>query len=272
MLPPLAPAVGAVAGRSAIITTDPEGILSILAMFGVGLYLVYDGFAKWQQYRLMQDTPTERIPSAAAGRTEIEGTARDGYGTVVQPFTGGECLLAEYEIEEYRSDDDGGHWATVASGTLSVPFLVDDGTGTMRVEPVDDATFGISDEHRTQLEIDGDDVEPEAVQSFVRTYTDLDVQTRGGFSGMLFDDQRRYTQYIIPVGASVYVLGGSTPRNQSDGVASSSLVMGRDEGSGQFIIADRSEEELVARYKWLAPAQMLGGLALSAVMLYFLLV
>lgn len=256
----------------AIITTDFEGILIILALFGVGLYLVYDGFNKWQRYRLMQDTPTEKIRSAAAGRTEIFGTARDGYGTVVQPFAGGECLIAKYEIEEYRSDDDGGSWVTVASGTLSKPFLVDDGTGTMRVEPDAEATIDISEANRAEFEVDGGDAEPATIQQFVRNYTSLDVQTREGFDGMLFDDQRRYTQSILPVGAQVYVLGGARPEGDPDGVATSSLVMRYDEESEEFVIADRPEAELVSKYKLRAPAQIVGGIALSAVMLYLLLV
>lgn len=253
------------------ITSDVDGLLAIVVLFVAGLATVYDGFHKWQQYRLMQDTPREKVRSAAAGRTEVQGTARAAYGTVPRPFADGDCLLAEWEVEEYRADDDGGHWHTVASGRLSTPFVVGDGTGNMRVEPDEDATLEFSEENELEIEVDGDDVTPNHIAAFLRRHTSVDVQRREGLDGMLFDQHRRYSHAVLPVDSPVYVLGSATPM-QRDDPASSNLVLRRDEAEDEFIIADHSETELVSHYKWRAPAQVVGGLALSAAMLYLLLV
>lgn len=281
-LPPVGVALAA--GLSRLVPLQSESsddTLGLVVMFGAGLLLVYHGFRKWQQMRLMQDTPTEKVRSAAVGRTELTGTATpiDGIGTIDQPFTDGECLVATYEIEEWKedNDDDGndGHWSSVDSGTLVTPFEVDDGTGSMRVEPEEDATFDISSENRTRFHVGANRTPPdEVVQFFERRYDDED-----GLLGRLLDwdpsvrgsEKRRYTQEVIPPGERVYLLGGARPTDDASGSNADRLVLGRDGGSDEFIVSDRSEEELVSNYRWVAPAQVLGGLALSATMLYFLL-
>lgn len=256
-----------------------DDTLGLIVMFVVGLLLVYHGFRKWQRMRLMQDTPTETVRAAAAGRTELWGTAEpiDGVGTIDQPFAEGECLVATYEVEEWKEDeDDDGSWSTLDSGTLLAPFQVDDGTGTMRVEPEEDATFDISSENRTSFTVDANRTPPgEVVAFFERRYDDggdgllarildRDPSVRGS-------NERRYTQEVIPPGERVYLLGGARPVEGASGSNADRLVLGRDGGSDEFIVADRSEEELVSSYRWAAPAQIVGGLALSSAMLYLLL-
>lgn len=260
-----------------------DDTLGVLVMFVAGLLLVYHGFRKWQRMRLMQDTPTEKVRSAAVGRTELTGTGKpiDGIGTIDQPFTDGECLVATYEIEEWEEeeDDDGGsdgHWSTVDSGTLVTPFVIDDGTGRMRVEPDEDATFDISSENRTRFHVGANRTPPdEVVEFFERRYADDDE----GLLDTLLDwdpsvrgsEKRRYTQEVIPPGERLYLLGGARPMDGASGSNADRLVLGRDGGSDEFIVSDRSEEELVSNYRWAAPAQIVGGLALSSAMLYIML-
>lgn len=238
--------------------------------FLFGLWLIYDGFRKWQQLRLMQDTRTERIRSVAVGRTELNGTARELAGTVEWPFTDGECLVATYEIEEWRSDD-GGRWDTADYDVLSVPFELDDDTGAIRVEPTDDGTYEISGAHRTQFTVAGSESEPAAVRGFLRTHSSVDAGDSDGLPGMLFDSKRRYTEEVIPPGTDLYLLGGASPRGDASGTNPDRLVLSRDEAIGEFIVSDRSEKALVSSYKWRAPGQIVGGLALSSVTLFFLL-
>lgn len=267
----------------ALQSDSSEDPLALLAFFGIGLFLVYNGFQTWQRKRLIQDTPTEKVRSAAVGRTELSGTAKpiDGTGTIDRPFTDGECLVAIYEVEEWEEDHDpddhgtDGHWKTIDSGTLYNPFELDDGTGTIRVEPESDATYEISSEHRTQIRVGAGRSPPGEVVEFFQRQRDGDDGLLGGFlssdPSSRGSEKRRYTQEVIPPGERLYLLGGAEPRERADGSNADLLVLRRDEASDEFIISDQSEDELVSGYKWAAPAQIVGGIALSAVMLYLLL-
>lgn len=256
-----------------------EGTVAVGLFFVVGLFLTYNGFQKWQRKRLMQDTPTERVRSAAAGRTELSGTCEpiEGVGTIPQPFSDGECLVAQYEIEEWDDTGDDSHWETIDSGTLVTPFAIDDGTGRMRVEPEADATYEISEANTLERRVDEDRMPPDTVVAFLQGEPDETVD--GGLMEELLgdrpsvrgNDDRRYTQRVIPPGEAIYLLGGAQPKSGTDGSETGTLVFGRDEGSGEFVIADQTEDAVVSDYSMEAPAQIFGGIALSAAMLYLLL-
>lgn len=245
------------------------------AFFVVGLLLVWDGFRTWQRKRLMQDTPTERVRSAAIGRTELTGTGKPIGDPLRRPFDDGTCLVAAWEIEEWEQDHDekgrprGGHWSNVDSGTLTAPFLLDDGTGTIRVEPDDDTSFRFRDEHERQIRVRPSAQEPEEVADFLRHHTDVDVPPKGTIMGFLFGEDRRYTQRYIPTGADLYLLGATEPTDVEG--SSTGLVFRRDTGSDQFIVSALSESELASKSRWLAPAKIVAGIAVSAVTLIFLL-
>ena len=254
---------------------DAEGLVVSVVFFGVGLFFVYNGFATWQRMRLLQDTPTEKVRSAAVGRTELTGVGRPVGEPFRRPFGDGECLLATWEIEEWEEDHDddhgGGSWHTVESGTLIGPFLVDDGTGTMRVEPDDDVTLHIRDEHVHRVRVKPRQSEPAAVVDFLRNHTDEGVPPKGGIEGFLFGEDRRYTERYIPVEAELYLLGATEPVEGASGSNADQLVFRRDEASDQFIVSEKSQAELVSGYRWSGPLQILGGTAVSAVALYFAL-
>lgn len=249
---------------------DSDDVGGVVAGFGFGLYLVYDGFTTWQDKRLIEDTPTETVRSAAAGRTEVQGTCTPVDEPAEAPFTGEDCVLATWEIEAYRSDDDGGHWETIDEGVVSVPFHLDDGTGRMRVEPDAEGTYEIEGEFRTRYEVDGGESEPRPVRQFLATRSSADVPDRDGVLGSLFSERRRYTEWIVPPGETCYVLGGSSPERVG-GDDREQLVLRRDEASGEFICSTMREERLIEHYERWAPLKMAGGLGLSAVCLYILI-
>ncbi|MBX0288190.1 GIDE domain-containing protein [Haloarcula salinisoli] len=249
---------------------EGDSTLFFLAMFGGGLYFVYSGFRTWQRMRLIQDTPTEKIRSAAAGRTEVEGAGRPVGTPVGRPFGDGDCLVATYTVERYDSDDDGGDWETIDSGTRYGPIQLDDGTGTLVVEPDDETRFEFDDAHVREIEVGGREQEPPEIADFLRANGDVSVPDRDGVTGFLFSERRRYTERWIPVGQQLYVLGGAQPGEPSE-TNSSGLVLRRDEASGEFIVSAESEDELVTEAKWKAPVKMAGGLAASVAGLYLLL-
>jgi hypothetical protein len=90
--------------------------------------------------RLIEDTPTSRVRSAAQGYVELAGRALPLPDTQnLAPLTQRPCVWWRYRIS--RKVEGGGgrnrrqRWRTVASGRSSVPFLLDDGTGTCIVKP-----------------------------------------------------------------------------------------------------------------------------------------
>jgi hypothetical protein len=266
-----ATALGRLSTTVVPLESSTENLIALAVFFFVGLYIIYNGFNTWQRMRLIQDTPTEKVRSAAVGRTELTGTGKPIDGPLERPFTSGDCLVATYEIEEWEEDDDdnGGNWETVESGALVEPFHIDDGTGQMRVEPEEDATFEIEG-NRNRIRIGSTEEEPPEIQAFLREHTNQSVGS-DGLSGLVFGEQRRYTERYIEPGEELYLFGAAESRDDVQGTDSDLLVLRRDDGTDEFIIANQDEQELVSSYKWLAPAKMVGGLLLSAGMLYWFL-
>lgn len=94
----------------------------------------------FRRARLLEDTPTSRIRSAAQGYVEIGGNARLLPGTRnVAPLTQRPCVWWRYRISKRTERGSGksrrSQWQTVASGTSTVPFVIDDGTGECIVQP-----------------------------------------------------------------------------------------------------------------------------------------
>lgn len=94
----------------------------------------------FKRARLIEDTPTSRIRSAAQGYVEIAGNARLLPGTQnLAPLTQRPCVWWRYKVSKRTETGSGknrrSQWQTVASGTSAVPFLLDDGTGECIVQP-----------------------------------------------------------------------------------------------------------------------------------------
>lgn len=285
-----------VRGTDALVTlaSNSDGgdsTLAAILFFFLGLYLVYDGFGKWKTKRLIQDTPTEKVRSMAAGRTELEGVAHSDGKTVEAPFTDEECLHIEWKIEEWRkdhSDDDNDYdWETIASGSQTLPFTLDDGTGEVLVRAREgDATFEISGENQTRFTTGRSDSPPVEVHEFIERHDRDDDDTSfmedpiDGLTDLVNSDaigysnrRRRYTQEVLPDESDVYLLGSAVPRESGNGMEGGQadlLVMTRDE-LDKFLVSDRSEEELTSYYAKWGPLEIVGGIALSAACLAFLL-
>jgi E3 Ubiquitin ligase len=90
--------------------------------------------------RVIEDTPTSRVRSAAQGYVEIEGRSRPLPATSnLAPLTQRDCVWWRYRVQHRtESAGQGGRrerWRTLASGRSGQPFLLDDGTGECIVQP-----------------------------------------------------------------------------------------------------------------------------------------
>jgi hypothetical protein len=114
----------------------PVNGLAVLSLVGVagGLYLFLRGFHFLARRRLLLNTPTSKIRSASLGLVEVSGLANGPY-TIPAPITGKPCFL--YHTTAWQQRESKNHeWEKVAEETLFVPFLLDDGTGELLIDPL----------------------------------------------------------------------------------------------------------------------------------------
>lgn len=247
---------------------------AVVALLGGG-WLVRTGIRRWRQRNLIKNTPSEKVRSLSMGPSEVKGTAvTDDLETIRAPFSEDECVIAEYEIEEYDDDDDdsGGSWETIEKDVLHTPFYVDDGTGKVLVRPDDEATYDLDPNDRTTTYVDSSERGPAPIREFVEKEGIGFPSNRAGK-----DNDRRYSQNLVLLDESVYVFGTVQPR---EGASSSTenpdmLVIGKvDEDvmeEPMFMISDDEEKDLVGRRRWTLWHLPAGGLFLVASFAVFLI-
>ncbi|MGA2355668.1 MAG: hypothetical protein ABSG02_14325 [Terriglobales bacterium] len=108
-------------------------ILSLFALVG-GLYFFFYGFHLLARKRVLLNTPTSKIRSAALGLVEVNGQAV-GPHTMPSPITGQLCFLYRTVAWQQR-DGKKQEWEKLADETLHLPFFLDDSTGKLLIEPL----------------------------------------------------------------------------------------------------------------------------------------
>lgn len=162
---------------------------------GLALIGLIAGFTFLLRTRLIENTPTSRLRSAAQGYIEVEGHARlmDG-PPIICPLTATRCIWWRYKVEEEQEYYDGKsrrtHWVTIDRGVSDDSFLLDDGTGRCVVDPT------------------GADVIPTVKHVWyghTRRPTIGPVAGKGSWRALFCD--YRYTEELILAGNPVYALG-----------------------------------------------------------------
>ena len=107
------------------------GVLVVLAL------LLLTSLIGWwrgtRHSRIILDTPTSRVASAAQGYTELRGIGRPLDGTpLLSPANGLPVLW--YHVETQRKDA-GGKWVHESTVTSDASFSLDDGSGVVAVDP-----------------------------------------------------------------------------------------------------------------------------------------
>lgn len=100
----------------------------------VGLYLFYHGFQLLQRKRLIENTPSSKIRSAAMGLVELSGLANGPY-TIPAPITGVPCYYYRTMVWQWKQRGKSSGWEKVADDSLHLPFFLDDGTARVLVNP-----------------------------------------------------------------------------------------------------------------------------------------
>jgi hypothetical protein len=90
--------------------------------------------------RVIEDTPTSRVRSAAQGYVELSGRGRPlGEAPTPAPLTGRPCIWWHFRIQKRTESRVNGRkrvsWKTIQAGRSEQPFLLDDETGQCIVKP-----------------------------------------------------------------------------------------------------------------------------------------
>ncbi|HEY1077128.1 MAG TPA: GIDE domain-containing protein [Fontimonas sp.] len=160
-------------------------------LLGAGAF--WGCFAALKKARLIDNTPTSRIRSAAQGYVELEGHARLLPGPdILSPLSGQRCCWWKYQVERQetvvRNGKRTSEWRTIESDTSESLFLLVDPTGECVVDPQ-----GASIDPSLRRQWRGSTRQPQQVPDKTPF-----LQLGGDY---------RYTESLIQVGDPLYTLG-----------------------------------------------------------------
>jgi hypothetical protein len=170
--------------------------LVVAALAAAAAYSFWYAFKAWAKNRVIEDTPTSRVRSAAQGYVEISGLSvlpPDCHNKA--PLTRIPCAWWRYKIEERRYAGRSRSWFTIQGDTSTEPFLLDDGTGQCLIDPR------------------GAEVFPGASNVWYgpSEWPEVRIPDGTGILGRLADalltDKYRYTEYRLQAHEHVYAIG-----------------------------------------------------------------
>lgn len=150
------------------------GLMFAVGFLGVGVYMFGRGGLELLHVAPIlrgRRTTVVDVPGRDAP-VLVEGRAGKAAATVRAPFSQTRCLAYEYETRERASPDD--DWTQISSGQKSVPFVVEDDTAGIRVEP-EAATFELHEEYR---DVAPGETPPDRVSQYLATTDDVDARHR----------------------------------------------------------------------------------------------
>jgi hypothetical protein len=250
-------------------------MVSVPLLAVAGVVALVGILALWQASRKLRPVyhilandpvPVRDLPHRS-GPTEVRGTARpsDDHGTVHTPFTETDCLAFEYETQEYQSQGQHSAWKTLDEGGAWVPFLVEDDTGAVRVDP-EGAELHF-EEH--SVKVSGGDEPPARIAEYIAATDDVDPQTKSidlVVTELDYGNDQRFVERRLDVGESVYVYGdvGRAPAGEwGSRLVDAELRDGPDLPA--FVVSDTSERGTAWRIAKGALGWLAFGLALVVV-------
>jgi hypothetical protein len=123
-------------------------------------------------------------------------------------------------------------------------MVVDDGSGEVRVELPEDGELNV-EQMRTKVG-SGDDP-PEPIRRYIERAEGIDEASQIDIGPVSVGDRRRYSEGLVEPGEDIYVLGRA--REEQAGWGDRAVVVDEPTAAGDFILSDKSEEELVKEGK-----------------------
>lgn len=124
-----------------VATASPGGFWTFVAVLGLCAPLTFWlAFSRLREGRLIQDTPTSRVRSAAQGYVELEGFARLMPGPpIFSPLTRARCVWWRYVIEHRERSGQGNRqrseWRVIEKACSDELFVLADSSGECIIDP-----------------------------------------------------------------------------------------------------------------------------------------
>lgn len=166
--------------------------IGLLVATIVGFYFAFSAI---HRKRIIEDTPTSKVRSAAQGYVELVGHGQLMEGQpVLSPLTGKACTWYEFKVEERRQTGKRNEWKTIRKATSDELFLLKDETGECIIDP--------EGAHVTVTSKDvwyGSQVSPSSGP--------LSKSKKSFLSGLGGSKRYRYTEKLLHSGESLYAIG-----------------------------------------------------------------
>lgn len=194
--------------------------------------------------------PVRELMEGTGQQVVLVGTAEAtaDHDPLVGPFSGRSSLVVGYEVKEERTSHDANTnttrrtWKTIDEAWAGVPFVLDDGTASIRVDPAD-AQFALGLDESTRIA--GGRIPPERIRSFIEGNERIDSEA-GGFDvgpiRLSTGRDRKYVEYRIEPGDEVCVLG--TPQHARGDVGQVNAVV---DGGSPFVVLDANPRSAALR-------------------------
>ena len=179
------------------LSSSDEGKTVFYAAIGfvVGIFLFIRGFRILQRKRLILDTPTAHVRSAAIGLVELTGLAV-GPNTITSPITMRPCFYYRTAVWKEVGSGKNRHWEQKVDERFHVPFFLEDQTGMVLVNP-----------HGAEMDIHCDFKAEYNRSMFSSANVPPRVAEFAGRNGVALDDNVRVEEYCLKPRNALYVLG-----------------------------------------------------------------
>ncbi|PSP28767.1 hypothetical protein BRC65_01375 [Halobacteriales archaeon QH_2_65_14] len=163
----------------------PGVLMAVLGLGHVGNYV-----------RMKRLEPVDiRTMDEQSGEVELTGTAGAHEGTSLSPFTSTETVVQEWTVKAYNPRGRRSNWTLLDSGEDSHPFVLEDSTGSVLVDPAGASRYLAS---TTTIEVEPDESPPSPIREYLDGTDDVDSNP---------SRKRRYTESRLDPGGNAYVLG-----------------------------------------------------------------
>ena len=159
----------------------------LLLAIGGGVVAFYFAFLYLKRARIIEDTPTSKIRSAAQGYVELQGRAQTMEGApIIAPLTGSACAWYRYKVERFEDK----RTRVVESGCSDELFYLVGKTGQCVIDP------------------EGAHVTPRIKKVWYgNSASDYSPKARHGQWQMVFGKRYKYTEERIVEGDTLYAIG-----------------------------------------------------------------
>ena len=181
-----------------------------LAIQLIGVFMCLYFFKSSRKYKRIYDimfwTRTCPIAQIQSGPTEVRGQVKAKGEPLVSPWGKRKCVYYKFEVTRYKGSGEDERQIKYVEDERSVPFLVQDESGEMAVDPID-ARFQLhQDKHMYSGMFDSPSV---ALKQLLKTHYGKNTK------GWVFNKKLSFEETSLELDEQIYVFGNAVRENTS---------------------------------------------------------